>query len=139
MIKIKQKLLVLVVSMIAITAVPVMSPAMAQSTPTPTGVTSILKQLNLTPDQQKRVDEIQALAAVQIKGVLTPEQLVQFKAMADEGRSDTESFNALNLTDGQKTKLKEVQTDIALQLLPVLSGDQQQKLIEAVTAGKKSQ
>lgn len=136
---IKQKLLVLFASVTAMTAVPVMPPTMAQSAPTPTGVTAILKQLNLTPEQQKRVDEIQALAAVQIKGVLTPEQLVQFKAMAEEGRSDAESFNALNLTDGQKTKLKEVQTDIALQLLPVLSGDQQQKLIEAVTAGKKSQ
>jgi Spy/CpxP family protein refolding chaperone len=136
---IKQKLLVLFASVIAISAVSVMSPAMAQSSSTPTGVTAILKQLNLTPDQQKRVDEIQALAAVQIKAVLTPEQLVQFKAMAEEGRSDAESFNALNLTDGQKTKLKEVQTDIALQLLPVLNGDQQQKLIEAVTAGKKSQ
>lgn len=136
----KQKLLVLFASVIAMTAVPVMSPVMAQSSgSTPSGVTAILKQLNLTPDQQKRVDEIQALAAVQIKGVLTPEQLVQFKAMADEGRSDADSFNALNLTDGQKTKLKEVQTDIALQLLPVLSGDQQQKLIEAVTAGKRSQ
>jgi Spy/CpxP family protein refolding chaperone len=137
---IKQKLLVLFASVIAMTAVPVMSPVMAQSAgSTPSGVTAILKQLNLTPDQQKRVDEIQALAAVQIKAVLTPEQLVQFKAMADEGRSDADSFNALNLTDGQKTKLKEVQTDIALQLLPVLSGDQQQKLIEAVTAGKRSQ
>jgi Spy/CpxP family protein refolding chaperone len=137
---IKQKLLVLVASVMALTAVPAISPAMAQPTAsTPTGVTAILKQLNLTPEQQKRVDEIQALAAVQIKAVLTPEQLVQFKAMADEGRSDAESFSALNLTEGQKTKLKEVQTDIALQLLPVLSGDQQQKLIEAVTAGKKSQ
>lgn len=138
---IKQKLLVLFTSVIALTAVPVMPPAMAQpaAASAPTGVTAILKQLNLTPEQQKRVDEIQALATVQIKGVLTPEQLVQFKAMAEEGKSDAESFNALNLTDGQKTKLKEVQTDIALQLLPILSGDQQQQLIKAVTAGKKSQ
>jgi Spy/CpxP family protein refolding chaperone len=136
---IKQKLLVLFTSVIAIAAVPVTSPAIAQSTATPTGVTAILKQLNLTPEQQKRVDEIQALAAVQIKGVLTPEQLTQFKVMAEEGRSDAESFNALNLTDGQKTRLKEVQTDIALQLLPVLSSDQQQQLIKAVTEGKKSQ
>ncbi len=137
---IKQKLLVLFASVIAMTAVPMMSSAMAQSAAsTPSGVTAILKQLNLTPEQQKRVDEIQALASVQIKGVLTPEQLVQFKAMAEEGKSDIESFNALSLTDSQKTKLKEVQTDIALQLFPVLNGDQQQKLIEAVTAGQKSQ
>ena len=137
---IKQKLLVLFASMIAMTAVPVMSPAMAQSAAsTPTGVTEILKQLNLTPDQQKRVDEIQALAAVQIKGVLTPDQLAQLKVLADSGKGDAESFSALNLSEAQKAKLNEVKMDVGMQLLPVLNSDQQKKLFEAVTARSKSQ
>ncbi len=137
---IKQKLLVLFASMIAMTAVPVMAPAMAQpAASAPTGVTEILKQLDLTPDQQKRVDEIQALAAVQIKGVLTPDQLAQLKVLADSGKGDAESFNALNLSEAQKAKLNEVKMDVGMQLLPVLNSDQQKKLFEAVTARSKSQ
>jgi periplasmic protein CpxP/Spy len=136
---IKQKLLVLIASVIALTAVPVMYPAIAQSAPAPTGVTEILKQLDLSPDQQKRVDEIQALAAVQIKSVLTPDQLAQLRVLADAGKGDAESFSALNLSDAQKTKLNEVKMDVGMQLLPVLNSDQQKKLFEAVTARSKSQ
>jgi Spy/CpxP family protein refolding chaperone len=137
---IKQKLLALFASVLTLTTLPMAVPAIAQSTPTPTptGVTEILKQLNLTPEQQKRVDEIQALAAVQIKSVLTPEQLAQLKVLAEAGKGDAESFNALNLTDAQKAKLNEVKVDIALQLMPVLSSEQLKKLSESV-AGPKSQ
>ncbi len=136
---IKQKLLVLIASVIALTAVPVVYPAIAQSVPAPAGVTEILKQLDLSPDQQKRVDEIQALAAVQIKSVLTPDQLAQLKVLADAGKGDAESFSALNLSDAQKTKLNEVKMDVGMQLLPVLNSDQQKKLFEAVTSRSKSQ
>jgi periplasmic protein CpxP/Spy len=155
----KQKLLALSASVIALTAVSVAHPATAQSTTapaststsapasastpktssTPTGVSDILKDLNLTPDQQRRVDEIQALAAVQIKGVLTPEQLAQLKVMADAGKGDAESFKALNLTDAQKTRLNEVKMDIGMQLFPVLNSEQQKKLLESVSSRAKSQ
>jgi Spy/CpxP family protein refolding chaperone len=136
---IRQKLLALFASVLTLTTLPMAVPAIAQSsTPTPTGVTEILKQLNLTPEQQKRVDEIQALAAVQIKSVLTREQLAQLKVLAEAGKGDAESFNALNLTDAQKAKLNEVKVDIALQLMPVLSSEQLKKLSESVS-GPKSQ
>jgi Spy/CpxP family protein refolding chaperone len=136
---IKRKLLVLCASAIALTAVPTISPVMAQTaTSTPTGVTEILKQLNLTPDQQKRVDEIQAAAAVKIKAVLNPDQLAQLKALAEEGKGDADSFKNLNLTDDQKAKLNNIKMSLGLELFPILTPEQQQKLMNAVMPQPKS-
>jgi Spy/CpxP family protein refolding chaperone len=136
---IKQKLLVLCASAIALTAVPTLPPVMAQTAAaSPTGVTEILKQLNLTPDQQKRVDEIQAAAAVKIKEVLTPEQLTQLKALAEAGKGDADSFKNLNLTEDQKVKLNNIKMSLGLELFPILTPEQQQKLMNAVMPQPKS-
>jgi periplasmic protein CpxP/Spy len=136
---IKQKLLVFCASVIALTAVTTIHPVMAQSAaPTPAGVADILKQLDLTPDQQKRVDEIQAAAAVKIKAVLTPEQLTQLKALAEAGKGDADAFNNLNLTDDQKSKLNNIKMSLGFELFPILTPEQQQKLMNAVTPQPKS-
>lgn len=135
---IKQKLLVCA-SVMALTAVTAIHPVTAQpASSTPTGVTEILKQLNLTPDQQKRVDEITASAKVKIKGVLNPDQLTQLNALAEAGKGDAEALKALNLADDQKAKLNNIQMGIALELLPVLSSEQQQKLMDAFVSKSKS-
>jgi Spy/CpxP family protein refolding chaperone len=136
---IKRKLLVLCASAIALTTVSALQPVMAQTAAsTPTGVTEILKQLNLTPDQQKRVDEIQASAAVKIKEVLTPEQATKLKALADAGKGDADSFKNLNLTDDQKAKLNNIKMSLGLELFPILTPEQQQKLMNAVMPQPKS-
>jgi Spy/CpxP family protein refolding chaperone len=136
---IKRKMLALCVSAIALTAVPMLPPVMAQTaSSTPTGVTEILKQLNLTPDQQKRVDEIQAAAAVKIKEVLTPDQLTQLKALAEAGKGDADSFKNLNLTEEQKNKLNNIKMSLGLELFPILTPEQQQKLMNAVMPQPKS-
>jgi Spy/CpxP family protein refolding chaperone len=137
---IKQKFLVFCASVIALTAVPALHPVMAQpaATSTPTGVTEILKQLNLTPDQQQRVDAIQADAAVKIKAVLTPDQVAQLKVMAEAGKGDADSFKNLNLTEDQKSKLNDIKMSLGLQLFPILTGEQQQKLMDAVMPKPKS-
>jgi Spy/CpxP family protein refolding chaperone len=136
---IRQKLLVFCASVIALTAVPVIHPVMAQpAAPTPTGVADILKQLNLTPDQQKRVDEIQAAAAVKIKAVLTPDQLTQLKTLAEAGKGDVDSFKDLNLTNDQKVKLNNIKMSLGLELFPILTPEQQQKLMNAVMPQPKS-
>ncbi len=135
---IKQKLLVCA-SVIALAAATAIHPVMAQpAASTPTGVTEILKQLNLTPDQQKRVDEIQASAAVKIKEVLSPEQANQLKALAEAGQGDADSFNKLNLTDDQKAKLNSIKMSLGFELFPILSSEQQQKLMDAVRPKSKS-
>jgi Spy/CpxP family protein refolding chaperone len=135
---IKQKLLVCA-SVIALTAVAAIHPVMAQpASSAPTGVTEILKQLNLTPDQQKRVDEIQAAAAVKIKEVLTPEQATKLKALAEAGKGNADSFKDLNLTEDQKTKLNNIKMSLGLELFPILTPEQQQKLMNAVMPQPKS-
>lgn len=134
-----KKTLLVCASVFALSAVPAIHSAMAQTAAsTPTGVTEILSQLNLTPDQQKRVDEIQADAAVKIKAVLNPDQLRQLKALAEAGKGDAESFSNLNLTPEQKTKLNDIKLSLGLQLFPILSSEQQQKLMDAVMPKSKS-
>jgi periplasmic protein CpxP/Spy len=104
----------------------------AQPTYTPGPVTDVLKELNLTPQQQPEVDKIQTLAAARIKGVLTPEQLDQLKVLADSGKADTEAFASLNLSGEQKDKLNEIQLEVGQQLFAVLTDEQRQKLIDAM-------
>jgi Spy/CpxP family protein refolding chaperone len=104
----------------------------AESAYTPGPVTEVLKELNLTPQQQPEVDKIQNLAAARIKGVLTPEQLDQLKVLADAGKADSEAFASLNLSGEQKDKLNEIQLDVGQQLFAVLTDEQRQKLIDAM-------
>jgi Spy/CpxP family protein refolding chaperone len=134
---IRQKLLT-VASVVALTVLPMGYPVIAQPTYTPGPVTDVLKELNLTPEQQPEVDKIQALAAARIKGVLTPEQLQQLKILADAGRADSEAFQSLSLSNEQKNKLNEIQLDVGQQLFAVLTPDQQQKLMEAMMARTKT-
>jgi periplasmic protein CpxP/Spy len=106
---------------------------------TPGAVSEILKSLNLTPEQKPQVDKIQAIAAAQIKGVLSPEQLKQLKVLSEKGTADSEAFKSLNLTPEQKTKLNEVQMDVAAQLFAVLTPAQRDKLLESMMARTKTQ
>jgi Spy/CpxP family protein refolding chaperone len=111
----------------------------AKPEPTPAPVSDILKSLDLTPEQKPQVDKIQAIAAAQIKGVLSPEQLKQLKVLSEKGTADSEAFKSLNLTPEQKTKLNDVQMDVAAQLFAVLTPAQRDKLIESMTARTKTQ
>lgn len=106
---------------------------------TPGAVSEILKSLNLTPEQKPQVDKIQAIAAAQIKGVLSPDQLKQLKVLSEKGTADSEAFKSLNLTPEQKTKLNEVQMDVAAQLFAVLTPAQRDKLLESMMARTKPQ
>jgi Spy/CpxP family protein refolding chaperone len=111
----------------------------AKPEPTPAAVSDILKSLDLTPEQKPQVDKIQAIAAAQIKGVLSPEQLKQLKVLSEKGTADSEAFKSLNLTPEQKTKLNDVQMDVAAQLFAVLTPAQRDKLIESMMARTKTQ
>jgi Spy/CpxP family protein refolding chaperone len=111
----------------------------AKPEPTPAAVSDILKSLDLTPEQKPQVDKIQEIAAAQIKGVLSPEQLKQLKVLSEKGTADSEAFKSLNLTPEQKTKLNDVQMDVAAQLFAVLTPAQRDKLIESMMARTKTQ
>jgi Spy/CpxP family protein refolding chaperone len=111
----------------------------AKPEPTPAAVSDILKSLDLTPEQKPQVDKIQEIAAAQIKGVLSPEQLKQLKVLSEKGTADSEAFKSLNLTPEQKTKLNDVQMDVAAQLFAVLTPVQRDKLIESMMARTKTQ
>jgi Spy/CpxP family protein refolding chaperone len=116
------------------------APATQSASPTG-GVGDILKTLNLTPEQQPKVDRVQANAAVKIKSVLNADQLRQLDAISKKGNADSEAFKALNLSPEQKTKLNEVQMGVAQELFAILTPDQQQKLIDQMIArtGKTQQ
>jgi periplasmic protein CpxP/Spy len=113
-------------------------PTGAKPEPTPAAVSDILKSLDLTPEQKPQVDKIQEIAAAQIKGVLSPEQLKQLKVLSEKGTADSEAFKSLNLTPEQKTKLNDVQMDVAAQLFAVLTPAQRDKLMESMMARTKT-
>jgi Spy/CpxP family protein refolding chaperone len=130
---IRQKLLI-VAGILALTALPIARPSVAQSAPTPGNVGEILKNLALTPAQKPKIDRIQNEAAVKIKAVLNPAQLKQLSVISQAGKADSKAFEMLNLSQAQKTKLNEVQKGVAQQLFSILTPDQQQKLIDQMIA-----
>jgi Spy/CpxP family protein refolding chaperone len=130
---IKQRLLI-AAGILALTALPIARPSVAQSAPTSDNTNEILKTLALTPGQKIEVDKIQNDATVKIKAVLGSEQLKRLSAISKAGKADPQSLKTLNLSQDQKIKLNEVQKGVAQKLFSVLTPDQQQKLIDQMIA-----
>ncbi len=129
-----QKVLI-AAGILALTVLP-MTPASIAQVATPPGTVSesIIKSLNLTPEQKPKVEKIQGDAAAKVKAILNPTQIKQLSVISKTNKADAKAFNALNLSQGQKTKLNEVQTGVAQALFAVLTPDQQQKLLDQMIA-----
>ncbi|MFM7426644.1 MAG: hypothetical protein ACKO7W_16895 [Elainella sp.] len=64
-----------------------------------------LNQIELTPEQRAAVNQLEDEIIPQIESLLRPDQLDDFKAQLDEGKSFRKAFKSLTLTPEQKTAL----------------------------------
>ncbi|APB32691.1 hypothetical protein GlitD10_0380 [Gloeomargarita lithophora Alchichica-D10] len=88
-----------------------------------------LADLNLTPEQQQRMQQIRQNARTQMQQVLTPEQrqqLSQLQGQTPEQRRT--SVKNLNLTDSQKAQMKQIRTSTRQQIETILTPEQRQQL-----------
>ncbi|MCS7030957.1 MAG: hypothetical protein NZL92_05445 [Gloeomargarita sp. SKYG116] len=86
-------------------------------------------ELNLTPEQLQRIQQIRANARVQMQQVLTPEQR-QLLSQA-QGQSPAERrriIRALNLTEAQKEQMRLIRANTRQQIEAVLTPEQRQQL-----------
>jgi len=88
-----------------------------------------LADLNLTPEQQQRIQQIRQNARNQMQQVLTPEQrqqLSQLPGQTPEQRRAT--MKNLNLTDAQKQQMRQIRTSTRQQIEAILTAEQRQQL-----------
>jgi Spy/CpxP family protein refolding chaperone len=117
-------------------------PAFAQST-TPTAPTPSYRKggrldfLNLTPDQQARIQQIRQNTRTQIENILTAEQKAQLqRERENRGTSPAEGgqkkrgwgFESLNLTAQQRTQIDALKQSSKAQIEAVLTPQQRQQL-----------
>lgn len=117
-------------------------PAFAQSTepPAPTEQNRMLRHrnwLNLTPDQQTRMEQIRQNKRAQIDAILTAEQKVQLQRerenrgtpRAGERRGMLgRGFDSLNLTAEQRSRIEAVMRSSKEQMDAILTSEQRQQM-----------
>jgi periplasmic protein CpxP/Spy len=86
-----------------------------------------LDKLNLTAEQQTKLEQLRATARTQIATVLTPEQRQQAKLRQEQYREMGSKLQTLNLTAEQKTKLQEIRRSSKAQFEAILTPEQQQQ------------
>jgi Spy/CpxP family protein refolding chaperone len=130
---------VIAAGILALIVLPMTLPSAAQlATPPGTVSSTIIKSLDLTPEQKPKVEKIQGDAAAKVKAILNPAQLKQLSIISKAGKTDAKALKALNLSQAQQTQLNTVQTGLAQELFSVLTPEQQQKLLDQMImqAGK---
>ncbi|MBW4622126.1 MAG: hypothetical protein KME17_22580 [Cyanosarcina radialis HA8281-LM2] len=116
-------------------------PAFAQSTaptaPSPSYRKGRLDFLNLTPDQQTRIQQIRQNTRTQIENILTAEQKAQLqRERENRGNSPAEGgrkkrgwgFESLNLTAQQRAQIDAVKQSSKAQIEAVLTPQQRLQL-----------
>ncbi|MEN9215794.1 MAG: hypothetical protein Q6K90_00570 [Gloeomargarita sp. HHBFW_bins_162] len=86
-------------------------------------------ELNLTPEQQQRMQQIRQNARNQMQQVLTPEQrqqLSQMQGQTPEQRRMT--MKGLNLTEAQKAQMRQIRANTRQQIEAILTPEQRQQL-----------
>lgn len=88
-----------------------------------------LADLNLTPEQQQRIQQIRQNARTQMQQILTPEQRQQLSQLQGQPPAQKRaSLRNLNLTDAQKERMKQIRTSTRQQIEALLTPEQRQQL-----------
>lgn len=116
-------------------------PALAQSTQpsTPTEQNRMLRHrnwLNLTPDQQTRMERIRQNTRSQIDAILTAEQKAQLQRERENRESRAgerrgmrgRGFDSLNLTAEQRSRIEAVKRSSRTQMDALLTPEQRQQM-----------
>lgn len=85
-------------------------------------------RLNLTPDQQSRIDALRSAERQQIESILTAEQRSQLGNNSQNGGYGRRMWKDLNLTDAQKQQIKQIKTSTKTQIDSILTAEQRQQL-----------
>lgn len=96
------------------------APALAQR--------NVVEDLNLTPEQKSRLQDIQRNTRVQLQSLLTPEQKQAFMAQINSGATVRQAVRSLDLTDAQKNQLQSVLDNSFQQAMNVLTPEQVDQL-----------
>jgi len=108
------------------------TPAFAQST-TPTPSTEQPQwhrqnKLNLTAEQQQKMQQIRQASRQQIDAILTADQKAQLQAAKPQQGKYRRGFASLNLTPDQKSKIQAVMQSSKQQMDAILTPEQRQQL-----------
>lgn len=85
-------------------------------------------RLNLTPEQQTRIDALRAAERQQIDSILTAEQRAQLGNNSQNGTYGRRMWKELNLTDAQKQQIQQIKTNTRTQIDSILTAEQRQQL-----------
>lgn len=100
------------------------SPASIETNSTANGSEGAL----LTTEQQQQILQINQELGIQIRGILTPEQMAELQTKLGNGEQSQQVLSTLNLTSSQETALGEAFSNARQQLESVLAPEQIQEL-----------
>lgn len=124
------KLLPLLVGTVSLALSAATIPAVFAQSNTPTAPKERHQQnwLNLTPEQQTRMQQIKQAERQQMDNILTAEQKTRLETARANRENPRQVFESLNLTDEQKAKMEEVRRASKEQMDAILTPEQRQQL-----------
>lgn len=84
--------------------------------------------IQLTPQQQTKIEQIRGNVRKQIEEVLTKDQRTQIKTAMEAGKPAREAFGALKFSPQQQTQLQQIMVSSQQQMEAVLTADQKAEL-----------
>ncbi len=87
-----------------------------------------LAELNLTPEQQAKFDQMRDNVDSQIEGILSPQQQQHFQKVRELREELRQEMEALNLTEDQKKQMHSFMRANRDQMDDILTDEQKQKL-----------
>ncbi|HBE19035.1 MAG TPA: hypothetical protein DEG17_16775 [Cyanobacteria bacterium UBA11149] len=91
-----------------------------------------LAELNLTPEQQSKLDQMRDNVDSQIEGILSPQQQQRFQRVRELRQELRQEMEALNLTEDQKEQMHSIMRANRDQMADILTDEQKQKLREGM-------
>lgn len=98
------------------------------------GFRNRFSELNLTPQQQAEIEQIQENAKSQMQNLLTPEQRQQFETLRQQGRQKGKGLRQMNLSAEQREQMRSLRQSSREQIRNVLTPEQQDQLRQKMEA-----
>ena len=123
------KLLLLLAGTLSLTlSAPMMTAAQAQTNPPTAPPPRQHNWLNLTPEQQAKMQQIRQAEREQMNNILTAEQRATLQTARQNRQNPRNVFESLNLTDEQKTRIEQVRRRSREQMDAILTPEQRQQM-----------
>ena len=84
--------------------------------------------LNLTPEQQTKMQQLRQAEKEQMDNILTAEQKASLETARQNRQDRRQVFESLNLTDDQKAKMEQVRRASREQMDAILTAEQRQQM-----------